>query len=751
MNPRILAALLLVAVGATGLYWWLYLSLPEDEESTFVDPPLPVYQPRENLDTSGFTLAKSPEVLKPWEDPNSLEQIRAAFHHVGYRFIKERINPALAGKLTAEERLRYLLAKASLLMYEGDPHAAYQVLEAARTHVKSSLPVEARWLYTVIFFQGVAGLRRGEVENCLECRGQGACIFPIRPTAVHVKPEGSRLAICHFSEYLEKFPKDIGVRWLLNLAYMTLGKHPQGVPAAHRMTFDHFGREADAGHFEDISHRVGLNRQNWAGGAVLEDFDNDGLLDLVVTSSDPTQAMAFYRNKGDGTFEDRTEQAGLTKQYGGLNACQTDYNNDGHMDIFIARGAWFQQPMRPSLLRNNGNGTFTDVTIAAGLVHPVNSNCGAWGDYDNDGYLDLYLCNETGPNRLYRNKRDGTFEEVAAQAGVQGKNKMCKGAVWFDYDNDGRPDLFVSYFQSTPQLFHNNGDGTFTDVTAEMGIDGPRFGFSCWAFDYDNDGHLDLFATCYERTLDDVVADLMGLSREKKSDLTRLYRNLGGKKFQDVSKEMGVDKVFATMGSNFADFDNDGYLDFYLATGEPPLSTLVPNRMFKNMAGKRFAEITATSGTGHLQKGHGVACGDWDRDGNVDLFVETGGTIPGDRYHNLLFQNPGHGNHWLNVKLVGVKTNRPGIGARIKVVTVGERPLTVHRCVSSGSSFGANPLEQHIGLGKARRVARLEIRWPTSGSRQVFEDLAVDRAIEVTEFARTYRKLNWKRVKVPRE
>ena len=129
----------------------------------------------------------------------------------------------------------------------------------------------------------------------------------------------------------------------------------------------------------------------------MDDFDNDGLLDLVVTSCDPAQAMAFYRNKGDGTFEDRTEAAGLSKQYGGLNCVQTDYNNDGFLDIFVPRGAWFQYPMRPSLLRNNGNGTFTDVTREAGLMDPVNSSCGTWADFDNDGFLDLYVCNETGP------------------------------------------------------------------------------------------------------------------------------------------------------------------------------------------------------------------------------------------------------------------------------------------------------------------------------------------------------------------
>jgi hypothetical protein len=204
------------------------------------------------------------------------------------------------------------------------------------------------------------------------------------------------------------------------------------------------------------------------------------------------------------------------------------------------------------------------------------------------------------------------------------------------------------------------------------------------------------------------------------------------------------------MGSNFGDFDNDGYLDFYLGTGAPNLATLVPNRMFKNVAGKRFAEITASSGTGHLQKGHGVACGDWRRTGNLDIFIEMGGAINGDKYHNILFQNPGQGNHWLTVKLVGKKTNRAAIGARIKVVTAGEKPLTVHRHVSSGSSFGANPLQQTIGLAKADRVATLEIMWPTSGTKQIFRDIAGDQAIEITEFAEDYRRLNWTALPSPK-
>jgi hypothetical protein len=703
-------------------------------------------------DSSGFFHLY--EKLKTWRDPTSLADIREAFADLGHRNIAA-VDRLLADPArTPAERVQDMVFKASQFLYEGQPREAYQVLDEARSGVKSSPKLEEEWLYTIVFLQGVAGMRHGENENCLECRGEGACIFPISPTAVHTKPDGARLAIWHFTEYLGEFPDDRGVRWLLNLAYMTLGEYPDQVPGPYLMTFDGFGREFDIGRFKDIAHLVGVNRFNSSGGAIMDDFDNDGLLDLVVTTIDPGQAMAFYRNRGDGTFEDRTEAAGLGRQYGGLNCVQTDYNNDGFLDIFISRGAWFLYPMRPTLLRNNGDGTFTDVTRAAGLMDPVNSICATWADFDNDGFLDVFICNETGLNRLYRNRGDGTFEEVAARAGVQGKGKgaRCKGAAWLDYDNDGYPDLFVNYHGSTPQLFHNNRDGTFTDVTTAMGIRGPAAGFSCWAFDYDNDGWLDIFATCYQITLDDLARDIQGKPpREVLTDVTRLYRNLGGKCFQDVSHQTGVARVFATMGCNFADFDNDGYLDFYLGTGAPGLDVLIPNRMFKNVGGQRFADITTTSGTGHLQKGHGVACGDWRRVGSVDLFEQLGGAVPGDRYHNVLFLNPGQGNNWLVVKLIGQKTNRAAIGARIKVIAAGDPPLTVHRHVSSGSSFGGNPLQQHIGLGKASSVATLEIYWPTSGTTQVFHDLHVNQAIEITEFANDYRRLNWTPVPLPKE
>jgi hypothetical protein len=224
----------------------------------------------------------------------------------------------------------------------------------------------------------------------------------------------------------------------------------------------------------------------------------------------------------------------------------------------------------------------------------------------------------------------------------------------------------------------------------------------------------------------------------------RHFHNINGKAFNNVTDESGLDLVFATMGSNYSDFDNDGFLDMHLGTGDPKLGTLVPNRMFKNVEGRRFAEITASSRTGHLQKGHAVACGNWVRDGDLDLFEEMGGVVNGDKYHNVLFQNPGQGNHSLTLKLIGCKTNRAAIGARIKLITSETPPRSIHRLVGSGSSFGANPLQQTIGLAKADRVALLEVFWPASGTTQVFRDVAVNQTIEVTEFATSSRVLEWK-------
>ena len=285
------------------------------------------------------------------------------------------------------------------------------------------------------------------------CRGESSCILPIAPGAVHTDVTGSRLAIGHFTEYLAKFPDDHDVRWLLNVAHMTLGEYPSKVDPRYLVSIDRFIRsEYSIGKFRDIGHLAKVDRFNMAGGAVMEDFDNDGWLDLATTSFDATMPMAYYRNRGDGTFKEMTEPAGLRGQLGGKNLVQTDFNNDGHMDLFISRGAWLHSPIRQSLLRNNGDGTFSDVTEASGLRDGLNSTNSSWADYDNDGWIDVYIICEQQPSRLYHNRGDGTFEEVAMRAGVEGSpGSFCKGANWIDFDNDDFPDLFVDRMNSTRQ------------------------------------------------------------------------------------------------------------------------------------------------------------------------------------------------------------------------------------------------------------------------------------------------------------
>jgi hypothetical protein len=733
---------------------------PPDRGKTTPAGPAAVPRPRPspftspNHDDSGFGTVGA--YVPPVRDPRSLEHLRDCYQGAGYRGIRQLQEQLASDQLLPEQRLDLLLKMARLYLYEGDFAKAAQPLEDARATIEAHPERLHGETPLVLLLQGVAALRRGEWANCVECACEASCIFPLQPTAYHRKPEGSRQAIAYFSEYLSLIPDDLGVRWLLNVAHMTLGEYPAAVPPQYLIPLEPFRSEFDVGRFTDVAPKLGLNRLHMSGGAVLDDFDNDGLLDLVETTFDEGGPTAFFRNNGDGTFADRSAASGLDKQLGGLYCVQTDYDNDGRLDLYVARGAW-KTPMRHSLLRNNRDGTFTDVTDAAGLGAPVQSQAAAWADYDNDGRLDLFIGSELvrvngrpvpARSLLYRNKGDGTFEEVAVRAGVTNEGFLCKGANWGDFDGDGFPDLFVANLNGPCRLFRNNRDGTFTDVARQLGVTKPHTAFSCWWFDYDNDGRLDLFVASFDRTLPDVIQSHLG--RPFNVQTCRLYRNVDGRRFEDVTAAVGLERAMPVMGSNFLDADNDGWLDFYLATGDPNYSMLVPNRLFKNVQGRRFADITLSCGTGHLQKGHAVACGDWDRDGNMDLFVQLGGATPGDRFRSVLFQNPGHDHHWLTVKLVGSKTNRAAVGARIKAEVAGGEPGTIYRHVTSGSSFGGNALQQTIGLGKAGRTVRLEVYWPTSRTTQVFENVAVNQAIEVTEFDPAYRQFNWSRVPVPR-
>jgi len=659
----------------------------------------------------------------------------------------------LRGDPEREMDLQLMLAHESL--QGGDSGTAAQsfrrlmdLLARHRPQVLATNRAQLRLYLAQSFF------RLGEQQNCLTNHTTESCLLPIRAAGVHRLPAASRSAIAVLNEQLAEFPDDLSARWLLNIAYMTVGEYPAGVPSRWRIDPKVFASEYDLKRFTDVAGGLGLDVDDLAGGAIAEDFDGDGYLDLMCSSMHWQGQLRYFRNGRDGTFSERTREAGLLGEVGGLNIVHTDYNNDGFPDVLVLRGGWQRDLGRfpNSLLRNNGDGTFADVTEEAGLLsfHPTQT--AAWFDYDGDGWLDLFIGNEstpgeTHPCELFHNNRNGTFTECAKQNGLA-VTAFVKGVAAGDFNNDGRPDLYLSIQQGPNILFRNDGPGeagaargdarptnvwTFTDVTATARVAGPRDSFGTWFFDYDNDGWLDLFVASYWiLNVGAVAADYLGLP--SKGARPRLYRNNRNGTFTDVTASAKLDRVLLVMGSNFGDLDNDGWLDMYLGTGDPEFSTLVPNRMFRNADGKFFQDVTTAGGFGHLQKGHGIAFADFDNDGDQDIYEVMGGFYAGDNYRNVLYENPGLGRRWLTLKLEGVKSNRAALGARIKVtVKTPAGPRAIYKTVGTGGSFGGSPLRQEIGLGDALAIESVEITWPTTARVQVLKNLELDHFYKVRE------------------
>jgi hypothetical protein len=649
------------------------------------------------------------------------------------------------------------------LLGAGNSEAAIKDLEALRTLSvqqqqagRQPLPPVAEkqlgeWL-------GLAYLRLGEQQNCMQNHGQKSCVFPIRGSGVHAIQRGAEGAVREFTALLEKYPNDDESRWLLNVAYMQLGQYPAKVPPKYLVPAKLFDSDHDIGEFDDIATTAGIDITSHAGGVLMEDFDGDGLLDIVVSSSSPLDQVHLFHNNGVRgghlTFTDITAGSGLMGETGGLNLVLTDYNNDGRPDILVLRGGWWgKQGAYPmSLLRNdgvkNGQVMFTDVTEQAGLLSLHPTQTAAWADFDNDGWLDLFVGHETTPDdvahgdlhpsQLFHNNHDGTFTEVGTASGLANLG-WVKGVAWGDFNNDGRPDLYVSVKGGRNRLFRNDGPSSaggpwrFTDVAATAGVDKQRNTFATWFFDYDNDGWPDLFVAGYSTaSMNDVGAFEIG--HPYHAETPRLYRNNHDGTFEDVSKKVHLDRAILAMGANFGDLDNDGWLDLYLGTGESFYQSLLPNRMFRNHAGADFEDVTTSGGFGHLQKGHAIAFGDLENNGNEDVFEEMGGALPGDTYQSALYRNPGHGNHWISLSLEGMQTNRAAFGACIDLSVATPTGLRhIYRTVGYGSSFGGNPLRQHIGVGKATTIEKLEVTWPTSRQVQSFTGVKVDQSLRLRE------------------
>ncbi len=655
---------------------------------------------------------------------------------------------------TEKTRLTFLLAKEQLRAGETlESIYAFQELVKKDTQMLGKIGVDLRQIYKWL---GLAFLRLGEQENCLRYHNHRSCILPIDPKAHHQWSIGSEKAMEFYKVLLERNPDDYHSLWLYNIAAMTLGLYPDGIEESHKLNFEPETNNGEQLVFTDIADEAGVAVRGLSGGVCMDDFIGNGHLDLIVSSFGPQDQLKFFQNTGKGSFIDKTYEAGLSGITGGLNLIHADYDNDGHLDILVLRGGWWgsEGEIPNSLLRNKGDGTFEDVTIEAGLLDFVPSQTAVWVDVDNDGWLDLFVGNESKgqeinfasvpgrkdyPCQLFLNQRDGSFREMAAEAGI-GLSAFVKGVATGDFNADGRPDIFVSVLGGNNKLYMNEtqekGSPKFREMGEQAGVQGPFYSFPVWIWDFDQDGLDDIFVSGYgsEESIPHVMGAYFSNARVE-AILPKLYKNNGDDTFSDVSAEMGLDLPLFSMGCIFGDLNNDGYPDFYVGTGVPELDALIPSQFYVNKGGKGFYNATLSSGLGHLQKGHGIAMGDLDNDGNLDIYAVMGGAFEGDTYQNVLFQNSGTDNNWVKIGLRGDHANKFGIGAQIEVFVEyqdGEK-MKFYKRVGTGGSFGSSPLTQHIGLGKnVKNISEIKVHW-IDGNYSVdsFKDLVPNSMFEL--------------------
>ena len=611
--------------------------------------------------------------------------------------------------------------------------------------------LDKQWDYFYKRLQALSYIRLGEQQNCLINHSSASCILPIANAGIHQLKMGSESAIQIIEPLLEDYPEDLELVWLLNICYQTIGEYPGSVPSKFLIApeaFENDNRTLKA--FIDRAPNLGIASKGISGGSIVEDLNNDGHLDIVASSSGVTEKdqLKIFFNQGDGTFIDKTEDSGVAGLFGGLNCMQTDYNNDGLIDLFVLRGGWFGQwGQHPnSLLKNNGDGTFTDVTEKAGLLsfHPTQT--AVWRDFNQDGWLDVFIGNETTTtstigraargkvhaSEFYVNQKDGTFKNMATDAGLEFK-ELIKGVTALDANNDGLADIYISVMGGNNKLMINQGDLKFIDQAKALNLTEPFVSFSTGSMDYNNDGFDDLFVSAYTTSNNplahEVTFELQGNSPT--AALPKLYKNNGDGTFSDATESTGFLKSIYGMGFNYGDLDNDGYLDLYFGTGDPNFESIIPNRMFRNVKGEFFEEVSFVGGFSNIQKGHGISWGDIDNDGDHDIYITMGGAHEGDVYQNQLLVNPNEDNNWINIQLTGKKSNRKAVGAKVHLVTSTGQHL--YRTVSNGASFGGNSYALEIGLGKSESIEILEVKWPMKNSKQVFKNISANQAIEIIE------------------
>ena len=495
--------------------------------------------------------------------------------------------------------------------------------------------------------------------------------------------------------------------------------------------------------------------ETYGSGVVFLDYDNDGDQDLYLVNSAALPgfiesfepANALYENNDDGTFTDVTGRSGVGDQGYGLGVCAADYNNDGHVDLYVTN-------FGPNVLfRNEGNGTFTDVTDQAGVGDPRMSTSAAFADYDGDGYVDLYVANNAhvpmdspkkcrhgvvpvycGPGQyegvsgsLYHNEGDGTFTDVTRQAGVYDESGRQLGAVFSDYDQDGDADLYIANDTKPNWLFRNDGETGFTEVGLTSGVAvnpeaRPEAGMGTDWGDYDRDGLMDIIVCNFQW------------------ESCRLLANQGDGFFDDRTFLAGLgEPTYSTLtfGTDFLDYDNDGFLDIFIANGhvDPNIGIIdrggpayaQHDQLFHNNGDRTFDDVSEQAGLQRFRPrvGRGSATADYDNDGDLDLFISNNNQRP-----MLLRNDGGNSNNWLSIKTVGHRSNRDGIGALITVHAAG---FVQSEEVRAGSSYlSQNDLRVHFGLGTLAVAETIEVRWP-SGTLQTLQQIDANQFLVIEE------------------
>lgn len=507
--------------------------------------------------------------------------------------------------------------------------------------------------------------------------------------------------------------------------------------------------------------------EDMGSGAAWGDYDNDGWLDLfVVNSVGPLTMKAegfihspahsvLYHNNGDGTFEEVSVLAGVDYRGWGMAATWSDYNNDGWLDLFIS--AYGEN----TFYRNNGDGTFENITRQTGLGDRKGFWTGAsWADYDLDGYLDLYVCGyvqytsrkgqggsyqydleipaslnpssfQPERNLLYHNNGDGSFSEIGEQTGVHNPGGRSLSAAWCDFDEDGWPDLYVANDVSDNVLYHNQGNGTFKEIGLAAWVADYRGAMGLAVGDWDGDADMDIFVTHW-------IAQENALFNNLKSQLPSLGGSISGIKFMDEAERFGLGQIaldYIGWGTSFFDYDNDGKLDLYITNGStfqqkqnPHLLLPMSDQLFWNRGtAEGYFDVSSVSGDVFKSQhvGRGAAFGDYDNDGDMDIF-----TVSNNGPGILLRNDGGNANHWLKVSLRGTEGNRQGIGVKLRLVVDGT--IQIRQVGAQSSYLSQNSMIQHFGLGSRSVVDSLEIIWP-GGARQILHGIPANQTLRIVE------------------